>query len=190
MTLLSLGQPLLLSSGLVGPALLGIGLSAGVFTGLVGYALHKRSLETGESYPVLLTQLRADLVATVERARSRWRSGAVRATWRSHRRNVLRVGAALLAGEGVLVGSIATSKGGFLGEGNIWFAGTVVVLACLLANSVLGLLWLAGPKPEQKEQHFYSHNGEQLAAGKPLHLFGRPAAALAAPEPRALPEAQ
>lgn len=187
MILHSQGQPLLLSTHQLGPTVLALGLSAGVFAGLVGYALHKVSKETGESHHLIIQRIYADVAATVARARSRWREGSVAAAWQNSWRAVLRVGAIVLAAEGLLVAGVATSKGGILGEANVWFAGTVVVLTCLLANFVMGLLWLAGPKPEQAGQRLYSHNGQRVAAKQALRLFGRRAAG--PPSPPALPEA-
>jgi hypothetical protein len=178
------GQPLLLSTGtaLLGATLLGIGLSAGVFAAAVGYGLFKRSRETGESVGVLLQRLRADLAATGERAQARWKAGVVRAAWRTQRRAVLRAGGGLLAAELLVVLGVATSRNSWLGAGNVWFAVTVMVLACLLVNSVLALLWLAGPKEEGSGQPVYEHDGHVVVA-KAMQLINRKAA------PKELPEA-
>lgn len=180
---LSLGQPLLLSAGFLGSTLLAIGVGTGVFVAIVGYGLVRRSMETGESVPFLLERLRTDLAATGSRARARWQAGIVRAAWRYQRRAMLRAVTGLLAAELLVVLGVATSRNSWLGEANVWFAGTIIVLACLLVNAVLALLWLAGPKAGATSQAVYAHDG-QVVVAKALQLLHRKAA------PKELPEAK
>ena len=171
MTFLPSG-PLLSVPAIVGPALLGVGLSAGAFAGIAAYALRRASLETGESPFVLVARARTRLLSTVERARARWQSGEVRRSWSRQRRTGLRLVLGVLAGQAALVLGMATSSQSLLGPGTAAFAVTVVVVSCLLANAVLILLWLAGPKPEG-EGRFYAPDSGHAAAEHLRTLFGQ-----------------
>ena len=142
------GPPLLLSAAIVGPAVLGVVLSAGAFAGIAAYALRQASLETGESQFVLIDRARRQLQTTVERARARWHGGEVRRSWQRQRRTGLRLVSGVLLGQAAILLGMATGSKSLLGPGTAAFAVTVMVVSCLLANAVMTLLWLAGPKPD------------------------------------------
>lgn len=145
------GSPVLLSLSLgqaLGPALLGMALSAGAFAAIATYALRMASRETGESEWVLIGRARSRVQDTIGRARTRWESGEVRTSWNRQRRTGLRLVVGVLIGQAAVVLGMATGSKSLLGPGTAAFAVTVTVVTCLLANAVLSLLWLAGPAAE------------------------------------------
>lgn len=156
--------PLLLSVGsFVGPVALGLALSAGAFVGMAAYALLRASKETGESPELLISRARSRMQAIAGRARSRWESGEVRASWSHQRRAGLRLVAGVLAGQAAILLGMATGSRGLLGPGTAVFAVTVMLVCCLLVNVVLSLLWLAGPAPGGERRLFSPASGDKAA---------------------------